>query len=101
VHAQADGNVHGGVELRGAYLLHDLGGFQQVIGLGSVELGVGRLAFLGQLCHGAAYLLRGLSPVTVMPMERAVPATMLMALSRVKQFRSGILSSAMAFTCSQ
>ena len=34
-------------------------------------------------------------------MLRAVPATMRMADSTVKQFKSGILSSAMAFTCSQ
>ena len=34
-------------------------------------------------------------------MLRAVPATMLMALSMEKQFRSAILSSAMAYTWSQ
>jgi hypothetical protein len=36
----------------------------------------------------------------VIPKLRAVPATMLMAFSMVKQFKSGILSSAIAFTCS-
>ena len=35
----------------------------------------------------------------MIPILRAVPATIRIADSRVKQFRSGILSSAIALTC--
>ena len=37
---------------------------------------------------------------TVIPIERAVPATMLIAASRDAALRSGILVSAICFTCS-
>ena len=40
-------------------------------------------------------------PLMVKPMLRAVPATILMADSIVKQLRSFILSSAITLTCSQ
>ena len=42
----------------------------------------------------------GNSPFTLMPILRAVPATIRMAASTVKQFRSGILSLAIASICS-
>src|SRR3954471_12786604 len=42
------------------------------------------------------YFFNGDSPVTVIPMLRAVPATMLIADSMVKQFKSAILFSAIA-----
>ena len=47
------------------------------------------------------YFARGFSPFTVIPMLRAVPATMLIADSIVKQLRSGILASAICRTYSQ
>src|SRR5215212_1833175 len=38
-------------------------------------------------------------PITSIPMDRAVPATVLYAASGDSQFRSGILSFAMSSTC--
>jgi hypothetical protein len=49
------------------------------------------LSVQNQLSHGAL-------PSTLTPILRAVPATIRMALSTVKQFRSGILSFAIAST---
>ena len=40
---------------------------------------------------------QGLVPVTFNPIERAVPATILIAESNVKQFKSPILSSAIVY----
>ena len=48
-----------------------------------------------------SYCWNGAAPVTVIPMLRAVPATIFMADSRVNAFRSVILSSAIFCTCSQ
>ena len=98
VNTQPNSDVHRGIEFCCAHLLHDLGRFLQGVLFCSVELGDSSLTLLGQICHVRGYFLNGLSPCTVIPILRAVPATMLMALSSVKQFRSGILSRAMAFT---
>jgi hypothetical protein len=40
----------------------------------------------------------GFSPETVIPIDRAVPAIILIAASTVKQFKSGILVSAITRT---
>ncbi len=45
-------------------------------------------------------MFSGNAPFTETPMLLAVPATIRMADSRVKQFKSGILSWAITFTCS-
>ena len=46
-------------------------------------------------------MFSGNSPFTVIPILLAVPATMRIAEASVKQFKSGILSSAISLTWSQ
>ncbi len=85
IDAQADGNVHGLVELRECGALHQRHRISHGVHLVAVDPRRGFLEALALGLHQSA---------TSSPIERAVPATMRMALSTSEALRSVILSSA-------
>ena len=89
VHAQLDVQLHGLVELGGSGLADQLQTLLGVVQRSLVDLLGALLIFL----TSKHFLHPPYSPTTT-PMERAVPAIMLMAASRDAAFRSRIFSSA-------
>ena len=83
VDPQLDGDVHRLVELRPAALLQELDRLAEVVFLVMVDLGGRGTVTLAFLDHG--------QPSTLMPIERAVPSTILMAASMLAALRSLIL----------
>src|SRR5262249_12284035 len=98
VDAELDGDVDRLVELRRRALLDDRERVVDGVELGAVDLALGRLLALGQLGlpvvggHGQPI------PSTVMPIERAVPATVRTAASRSAPVRSRCLALAISST---
>src|SRR5262249_33361421 len=85
VDAEPDVDLDRLVELGTGGLLDQVDRLGRRVGLGPVDLLVGLSVALAA-CHQ--------SPSTVTPIERAVPAMILVAASRSLAFRSGILRSA-------
>src|SRR5699024_170996 len=101
VYSQAYVHIDGRVEFRKGNLLQKFGGLTQFVHLVRLDLRKHCFLILGQLTHLRLFnYFLGNSPITLTPMLRAVPATMRIAASTVKQFISLILSLAMASTCS-
>src|SRR5699024_9695150 len=92
IHAQTHGDLDGGVELRRCGLLGQTHGVQRCVEAAVLDLGGAVPVCLATDCHCR-------QPSTVMPMERAVPATTFAAASTSFAFRSGILVSAISRTC--
>src|SRR6516225_2432114 len=91
------------VELRSIHFFHQSGSILQCIGFIFVYFASSYFSFFRDshfviIFWFNNYLSQGALPSTLIPMLRAVPATMRIALSTVKQFRSGILSLAIAST---
>ena len=109
INAQTDGDLDGLVELGLGGLLYQRNGLFGIIQLGTIDQLDAVAIFLSGLHVNILPVVQSaLCPPTVLvflrqsstitPMERAVPATMLMAASMEAAFRSGILSSAISFT---
>ena len=90
IDAQANGDFHRLIKLRECGLLDDLQRLLRLVDRRDVAVLRGGVVLLSVLAHQST---------TSSPIERAAPATIIMADSIVSQLRSGILSSAILRTC--
>ena len=92
IDAETDRDFNRLVELREAHLLHEIDRLAGLIGLPEFAALARAAVLLPVLCHETQSL-------TTMPMERAAPAIMAIALSIESQFRSGIFTVASFSSC--
>ena len=96
IDAQTDVDINRSVEFRERNFLQKSGCLGKFVSLTGFHLCVGDLLIFCQFTHLFKNYKLGNSPTTLIPMLRAVPATMRIAASSVKQFMSAILSLAIS-----
>ena len=96
IDSQTHVDIHRSVEFRERNFLQKSGSLRELVSLTGFHLSVGDLLIFCQLTHLLRNYILGNSPTTLIPILRAVPATMRIADSSVKQFISGILSCAIS-----